>query len=217
VEADPDYADAWAGLCNMYVDEYRFNFNPRPDPLDRAFEAARRAVGLDPTSQWARQGLAAVHFFRHDLDMFLAEAERAISLNPSSPGALADLGAYLLYVGDERGIAMIRKAMALDPLHPTVLYTLVAHHHFDRGEYEEAVVAARKVDAPGFYYAQLLLAVIYAELDRPREARSALEELLRLWPELTTETLIEHWKKWNMVPETAPKWVAALRKAGLSE
>lgn len=215
VKSDPDYADAWAGLCSIYLDEYRFNFNPRPDPLDRAFEAARRAVALDPTSQWARAVLAAVHFFRHDLDAFFAEAERAITLNPNNPGALADLGADLLYAGDERGIALVRKAAALDPLHPTVLNSLVAYYHFDRAEYEEALAAARTVDAPGFYYTQLWLAAIYAELGRESEAQSALEELLRLWPGFTTETLIEHWHRWNMVDDTIPKWVAALRKTGL--
>jgi adenylate cyclase len=217
VKLDPDYSAAWACLSYSYHDEYGFNFNPRPDSLDRALDGARRAVELDPNSQSAHAALARVYFFQHKLDAFFPAAERAIALNPNDPATLSSLGADLLYAGDERGIKLIRKAMSLDPFHPTVLHTLVAHHHFDRGEYEEALSAALKVDTPGFYYAYLLLAAIYAEVGRQSEARSALEELLRLWPSFTSEAFIEHWHKWNMVEDTIPKWVAALRKAGLPE
>ena len=51
VKSDPGYADAWAYLTFLYLDEYRFNYNPRPDSLDRALEAAQRAVDADPTQQ----------------------------------------------------------------------------------------------------------------------------------------------------------------------
>ena len=34
VELDPDYADAWAVLANIYAQEHRFGFNPRPELYD---------------------------------------------------------------------------------------------------------------------------------------------------------------------------------------
>jgi adenylate cyclase len=42
VKSDPNYAEAWAGLAHIYLDEYRQDYNPRPGSLERAFEAARR-------------------------------------------------------------------------------------------------------------------------------------------------------------------------------
>ena len=36
VEVDPDYADAWAVLANIYAQEHRFGFNPRPELYDSA-------------------------------------------------------------------------------------------------------------------------------------------------------------------------------------
>ena len=49
VELDPDYADAWAVLANVYAQEYRFGYNPRPELIpERSLGAARRAVDIEP-------------------------------------------------------------------------------------------------------------------------------------------------------------------------
>jgi TolB-like protein len=217
VKSDPDYADAWACLSRIYLDEYRFNYNPRPNPLDRALKAARRAVDSDPTHQGAHEALANSHFFRHELDAFFAEAERAIALNPNNAVMLARLGERLHYAGDERGIALVKKATALDPFHPTWFHGVIADYHFLRGEYEEALTAERKVDLPGIFWTHVYLAGIYAELGRETEARSAIEELLKLYPGFTTTELTRELRKWNRSDDTIRRWVAALRKAGLPD
>jgi adenylate cyclase len=215
VKSDPAYADAWAWLAIIYVDEYRHNYNPRPDPLDRALEAARRAVAADPTSQGAHNALAAVYFYRRDLDAFFTETERVIALNPNDATFLAAIGEMLHYVRDERGIALLLRAMKLDPFHPTWFHLPVAIHHLGRGELEEALAAARKVDMPGFAPPQMLLAVIYAELGRPNEARSTVEGLLRLRPDFTIEEAMDVMRKSNFSEGDVRRTAAALRKAGL--
>jgi adenylate cyclase len=172
---------------------------------------------LDPTSQSAHEALAAVHFFRHELDAFVAEAERAIALNPNDASTLAGLGVLFLNAGDERGITLARKAVALDPFHPPWFHHPIAQYHFDRGEYEEALVAVRKADVPGDFWHQIFLAVIYAELGRQSDARSALGELRGLYPGLTVEKYIEEERKWNVPEERIDRWASALRKAGLPE
>jgi adenylate cyclase len=217
VKSDPNYMEAWAWLSNIYLDEYRYNFNPRPNSLDRALDAGRRAVASDPTRQDAHHALAAVHFYRHELDAFFAEAERAIALNPNNAAVLAALSTYLQFVGDERGIAFVRKATRLDPFHPTWFYFTIADYHFHRGEYEEALAAARKINLPGLAGSHFYLVAIYAELGRQGDARSALEELLRLNPGFTIEKLIHERRKWNARDDAIRRWVAALRKAGLPE
>ena len=217
VEADPGYSLAWACLCQIYLDEHRLNFNPRPDPLDRALEAARRAVASDPTRQEAHQALAEVHYFRHEIDAFVAEAKRAIALNPNSARTLAVMGTHLHYVGDNRGINLVRKAMKLDPFHPTWFNIPIAISYFEKSDYENALAAAREINTPGYFWTQIFLAGIYAELGRQGEARSALEELLRLYPSFTAETLIEELRKYNFFDDHIQHWVAALRKAGLPE
>jgi adenylate cyclase len=217
VKLDPTYVAAWSALCVIYIDEFRFNYNPRPAPLERALDAARRAVALDPASQSAHHGLAEVYFFRHELDAFFAETERALALNPNNAASLAGLGEKLHFAGDTRGIVLMRKAMKLDPFHPTWANFTIADYHFSRGELEEAITAARKINIPHFYWPQIYLAAIYAELGRQSEAQSALEELDRLYPDFTTTTLTEEWRKWNLSDECISQWVTALRKAGLPE
>jgi tetratricopeptide (TPR) repeat protein len=217
VRSDPGYTDAWAFLSFTYLDEYRANYNPRPKALDRALEAARRAVSLDPTSQNAHYALAFVYFFRKELDAFRAEAERTIALNPNNASVLAGLGLLLHNTGDERGVVLARKGEALDPFHPTWFHHAMAQYHFDRGEYEEALVEALKADIPGDFWEPLFLAVIYAELGKEIEARSAVEELLRLYPGFTVEKYIEEERKWNRPDAAIAHWASALRKAGLPE
>jgi len=64
VDSDPDYAEAWAWLGEIYLFEYTLGYNPQPDqpaPLLRAFEASRRAVNLDPRNQVGHYALAQVY------------------------------------------------------------------------------------------------------------------------------------------------------------
>jgi adenylate cyclase len=217
VQSDPGYADAWAWLGVVYVDEYRHNYNPRPDPLDRALEAARRAVAADPTSQAAHLTLAVVYFYRHELDAFFTEAERTVALNPNNASFVAAIGEMLHYAGDERGIALLSRATKLDPFHPTWFHLPMAIHHLGRGELEEALAAARKVDMPGFAPPQMLLTVIYTELGRPSEARSAVKELLRFRPGFTIEEAADVMRKSNFPDQGIHRTAAALREAGLPE
>jgi len=217
VESDPSYTEAWAWLSSVYLDEHRLNFNPRPAPLERALGAGRRAVALDPTNQTAHNVLAAAHFYRHELDAFFAEVERAVALNPNDAILLAALSTYLQVIGDERGIAFARKAARLDPFHPTWLHFTIADYHFHRGEYEEALAAARRLNLPGISGSYFYLAAIYAELGRQSDARSARDGLLRLAPGFTIRRLIEERRKWNAPEDAIDRWVAALRKAGIPE
>ena len=74
------------------------------------------------------------------------------------------------------------------------------------------------ISSPGLLFrSQLYLAAIYGELGRQSEARSAVDQLLRLWPRVTTEKWAEEMRKSNYRDDTIRHWVAALRKAGLPE
>ena len=121
VEHFPDYATAWAMLSFLYLDEDRFGFNPKlgaPAPLDRALEAARRAVALDPDNARALQALMATLFFRQELEESLRVGERALAVNPNDTELLAEFGTRLAESGEwARGSALVEQALARNPGH----------------------------------------------------------------------------------------------------
>jgi adenylate cyclase len=100
VKIDPDYSDAWAWLTWMYQDEYLLNFNPRPEPLERALQAAQRAVDLDQMNQLAHHVLAVCHFLRREDDLFLTHAERALAINSNNAAFIGDIGIFMVGVGE---------------------------------------------------------------------------------------------------------------------
>jgi hypothetical protein len=105
--------------------------------------------------------------------------------------------------------------MKLDPFHPTWFNFSIAHYHFDKGEYEAALAAARKINIPGHFWPQIYLAAIYGALGSQSEARAAVEELRRIYPGFTIEKYREELKKYNVSDDTIGHWVEAIRKAGL--
>src|SRR4029453_7520943 len=122
-------------LAHNYSEEYFQGFNPRPDPLGRALQAAQRAVELDPASPRAHMELSVVYFFLHDLDAFASQAEGAVALNPNNADVLAWFGLLWIYshIADPaqraRGVAMMKKAMTLSPKHPSSHHTWIASHY----------------------------------------------------------------------------------------
>jgi Tfp pilus assembly protein PilF len=119
VREAPGHADCWALLSSVYNDEHRQGFNPKPGSLDRALEAARRAVRAAPSNGFAHQALAHALFFRREFQAFRAAADRALALNPMDGSSIAFLGILIAYAGDwDRGCALVEKANRAQPARP---------------------------------------------------------------------------------------------------
>lgn len=221
VRLDPNYAEAWALLSRVYVDEHQQGFNPRPDSLGRAREAARRAIALDPSDQRAHEALAIVAFFQRDLEAFFPLAERAVALNPNHENTLAEMGTMIVYSNwtnpdkRERGLALVKKAMALNPSHPDWYRMPGAWVHWWKGEYGEALTEAKRIYMPDYFWSHKLLAVIYAELGRKEEAAAAVANVLKLRPDMPV-TVRAEWRKWNVPEKVIDRAIADLRRAGMN-
>jgi TolB-like protein len=215
VERNPDYAEAWANLAYVYTDQYWGDYPGPPRPLDRAYEAARRAVLLDPTSQIGHYALANVYFFRNDLDGFFVEAEKALAINPNNTEILAALGVRFTYAERrERGLALIHKAIALNPAHPGWYWFPVSYDHYRKGDYQAAMEAARRIDMPGFWYMHLWLAATYGAMGDMTSGRVALDNLDAINPAFKTEPL-KYLELWMKSDEAVQQYADGLRKAGL--
>ena len=176
LEARPNHALALASLATLYDNELSYRLNPLPDALARHARAARRSVEIDPSCQTGWMRLAAVHYHTRDVPAMRQAAERVVALNPLNQSAMMFVGMALAGSGDwEKGIPIVRRAMDLDPNHLGFGYIIVFADHYRKGEYEEALSVAKRINASETALAPLCHAAAAGQLDRPDEARAALE------------------------------------------
>ena len=214
VHQAPDQADCWAMLAQMYNVEFADEFNARPNPLDRSFAAAQRAISLAPTHALGHYALAFVHFFRKEIAPFCAAAERALTLNPMDGYILGQLGILMDHTGEvERGGRMVETAMQLNPNHPPVLRFTNFVAAYRQGKYAEALEAAVRINMPGFFHFHAVLAATLGQLGQREAANKALQDVLALRPDFATEMRRDYSKWWK--PDLVERMVEGLCKAGL--
>jgi adenylate cyclase len=219
VELDPDYADAWAVLANIYAQEHRFGFNPRPklyDSYERSLSAAYRAVEIEPRNPTGQLMLANALFDRHNLAAFRKAGEQAISLNPNDPEPLAHYGTRLVYMGEwERGLTLVTKAIALNPEHPQWYLDPVIYYQYQKQDYAAAWAVAESQGGSGDIWWLLFRVMILGQLGRSKEAQPLIDAALKLKGDVR-ERLFDMARIWN-VPDAHIEHIAdGLRKAGLA-
>ncbi len=211
---EPDRADCWAALSWLYRAEFTPGFNSRPDPLDRALAAARRAIELAPSNQLAHASLACALFFRRDLSAFRPAARRALALNRMEGYITAYVGQLIAYSGDwEAGCELAERATQLNPNHPGWYWLPMVWNAYRQHDGQRALEFAVKINMPGLWTAQLTLATVYSQLGEMALARNAVQDLLAIRPNFPAQVQQELAKLWQ--PELASQMLADLRKAGL--
>ncbi len=220
VELDPDYAEGWAWLAYLYVDQYHHHRNEQPDSYDsrsRALEVAERAVSLDPTSQVSHGALAISSILNGDHERGRIAAYRAIELNPNNAMWLGLLGTWLSCIGDfEHGVPMVKKALVLDSNPPPWLHMSIFLEHYHKGQYEAALAEAQMVET-GDFRTPAFLAAVNGQLGHVLEARQALSELRVLFQGSFDDISQELIQRNGFAPELAGHIVDGLRKAGSEE
>ena len=214
VREAPANADCWAMLSWVYAHEHAHGFNPRPRSLDRALEAARRAVDLAPANHVAQQALAVALFFRKDRAGCLAAAERAMALNPLDGSNEASF--LIAFTGDwERGTSLIRRAMDLNPNHPAWYQLVLGINEYRLGRYREAVDAIRRANLGEGPWTSPLLAAACGQSgdlaacdDTLHGLRTRTDDVAR-----SARGLFEKWFE----PRLVEHLMEGLRKAGLAD
>ena len=184
----PDEAELWAQLAQFYIFEHSLWFNPLPEPLVRARRAARRAIEIDPSNQegWVSLGLACFH--SHDEPGLLEAVDRVLRLNPRASNAVAWMGNILTHSGAyDRGCAITERAMALNASHAGWYHFAFFNRHFARGEFDEALQAAQRVNIAGFHWMHLAIAAAAGHLGLHTEGRAAVEAMVAVAPPLADD------------------------------
>ncbi len=82
----------------------------------------------------------------------------------------------------DRGCALTERAMAINPGHPGWLHFAVFNRHFARGEYADALNAARRVNIPEFMWMHFAIAAAAGHLGRAADGRPAADAMMRIAP-----------------------------------
>lgn len=148
LDLDPELSRPAAALAVTYVREW-FWQSSRSELLDIAERHARMAIGLKPHDAWAQTvwGVVALYKGRH------AEAEksvdRALELAPHDAYVVSRAGLVKLYGGDLRvAIDLLRRSIALDPLHADRQSGMLGHAFFLAGRYDEAIQSLERIETP---------------------------------------------------------------------
>ncbi len=206
-------------LANVYLGEALFGFNQRVPAADltaKCLDAAHRAVALDPHSVMAHYILAMVLFYARDLDGFLAAAELALRMAPHHPDNLAVIGMHLALAGQwGRGLALVRRAMALNPFHPAWYHLVFSLAYLHQGRYREALAVLGRFAQLDFFPFQINLAVIHGQLGQRAPARLAWQRMMALWPDSAgrIDAILGFWFPLGSLAEV---FADGLRKAGLA-
>ena len=186
VDQNPVDARAWAGLASGYI-TIGHSFAPTAEARDRAGEAARRAVRLDPNLADGWAALAAVQAY-YEQDWAGAEEafQRANALNPSLPVNHYHYAWFLdLFRRWDQAVVEHKRAAALDPFMPAPSAWL-GLLYADAGRVDEGIkvgeeAAARFPDAP---VAKLALGWTYLTAGRWDDAIATFQLASAMRPRL---------------------------------
>jgi TolB-like protein/Flp pilus assembly protein TadD len=190
----------------------------RGKSIDIAFKYAQRGLELDDTSNIGYTLIGAIYLMKRQHEKNIAQAERALLLNPKSAhnntfmaGALGCSGRW------EESIGYAEKAMRLAPFPPVWFYWILGRSYFMTGQYEKAVETFKKAVhvSPDYLTAHAFLAASLSSLGRRAEAAAEADEVLRINPKFSLDSYAKTLPYKNKAD--IERYIAALRKAGLPE
>ena len=185
--------------------------------LQAMIDYARRSVEMDPGDAWTQALWAVAASLLGDGEDMLRTARRAVELNPSlAPGRLM-LGWALGGAGQAaEAIAEVEIALRLSPRdeHLWAAYDTLSLVHFWAGNQQKAIQAERKALQlrPQYAFGYISLGACYGSLGQIDAGRAALDEALRLQPNLTMKFILSQYV--FAKPELLEQVETALVRAG---
>jgi TolB-like protein/tetratricopeptide (TPR) repeat protein len=115
IQRDPQYAAAWAGYADTYSLDIMYA-DPDPEFRDKAWEASKKALELNPESAEAHSSAGLAHLVREEFDAAERELHLAIELNPALFEPYYYLARTRFHQGDMDAAAeWFAKAAAVNP------------------------------------------------------------------------------------------------------
>ncbi len=216
-ENEPKCGQVWSMLGRLHANMYSLEFpGYETTSIKKAIEFAEKGVLLNPDNQRARAILGFVRMLDNEIPGALAETEQALNLNPNSLFFLDGIGYLMTLLGEwERGPALIRKAMRLNPYYKPIVHYALWLDCFRQEEYKSAHRETQGLRSPLLFWDPLVKAATLGLLGRYEEGKHFVKFLLELKPDFPSRgrILIGHYIKFNDIVESV---IEGLHKVGLS-
>jgi adenylate cyclase len=218
ISLDPGYALAYSTAAVALSNEVFLGAYKDPkEGLERATKLAEKGVAMDDSLAFPHSILGWLWILKRDHDKGVAEAERAVALEPGSGIGYAQLGANLFYAGRyEEAIRALKQAIRLSPIPPTTVSTNLGHSYRMLGRYEESIAILKQLirREPDAFSAHLSLAATYMLAGKEAEARAEVAEVLRINPNFSLERFAKTAPMKNQA-DLMERYIEPARKAGL--
>ena len=193
VAADPEFAQAWAGLADTFAVLPSYSPTPVPEACAEGRSAAERALALDPGIGEVHAALGLVAQNESNWEEAEREFRCALELAPGYATAYHWYGNFLCSRGrTEEALAALRRALELDPVSLPVHMAMGVALHFDR-RFDEAIDVYRKAIEmdPGYTNAHQNLSNSYLCQRRYEEALTEWEIISGLDPRFAPDFVAE--------------------------
>ncbi|MGY2991518.1 adenylate/guanylate cyclase domain-containing protein [Mesorhizobium sp. URHB0026] len=188
IKLDPVFADAYSGYARATVDVLGFDFQTvmlSAVARQRAYEAAGRALELNPQSSRAYAVLGILQMLDGEIDQALASVKKAVGLDPNGAQAELNLAIVLTYAGQNpEALAAMGRVLQLDPKPRAQVFDYYGFVLYMNHQYEKALQALSEVPSEERSDIGLeTLAMANARLGRMAEAHDAAAAILNKVPE----------------------------------
>lgn len=212
---EPECGLVWSMLGRLYGNAYSLDFPGFEAGLEKALAFAERGAALTPNNQRAIGILALVRMFADELPAARADIEKALAVGSNSLFLLEGIAYLMTLLGEwEKGPALIRKVMKLNPSYNSVVHYALWVDCLRREDYDGAFVETMGLRWQAVFWYPLVKAATLGLLGRDKEGKQFAENLLKLKPNFPSRglALIRHYVKFE---EIVGRVIEGLRKSGL--
>lgn len=218
-DTNPEHAEIWGALACLKADQYLMSFvgkSVAEETLHAAISAAKQAISLDPDSATCQHGWIWSHFAAGDINACHEIADHAIQSNPNNTLLLGDWGFALACSGSwEEGVALVDKAIALNPAAPLIYYLANVLDLYRRGEYSQSLGLANKIHDDDIFWISVFRAINAVHIDDQDTVSKSVSKLLSIYPDIANEFDTEC-RKWSLEESFISSMSEGLRAAGIN-
>jgi adenylate cyclase len=177
IEIEPNYADAWLLLANIYdTGMYNFSIRKYNEGIKLGIEAANKAIKLDPNSGKAYVSLSSLQNLDWNFNQSSINMDKALALSPND-AVIIGTAAIMTYGDIDKSVKLLLKAISLDPLVYENYYNL-GHAYYKLGKLNLAEEAFKTfaIYYPNSQILHYMMANLRLAQGRLEDAKTEIEQ-----------------------------------------